>query len=127
MGKSLNILYDKPVPLKILHLHEAQSGLRAVIMANNIVLGPSIVGLRVSLQVTPDAAMKLAGTMTLKNALAGLSHGWGKEGFDAVSTRIRKKTKVILEEAIHKNVLPRIAAQAIARERDMGAMQYREH
>ena len=35
----------------------------------------------------------------------------GKEAFEAVSTRIRKNTKLILEKAMNEKVLPKAAAQ----------------
>ena len=83
MGESLSIPYDDMGPMKVLHLHSAKAGLRAMVVVDNIALGPAIGGVRVSLQVTLDDIMRLARTMTLKNALAGLSHGGGKAGIIA--------------------------------------------
>ncbi|HYQ48044.1 MAG TPA: Glu/Leu/Phe/Val dehydrogenase, partial [Thermodesulfovibrionales bacterium] len=50
-----------------------------------------------------------------------------KEVFEAVSALIRKKTKLVLEKAMHQKVLPRAAAESIARERVLDAMKYREY
>jgi glutamate dehydrogenase/leucine dehydrogenase len=79
----MEIPYDELGPMKVLHLYSAKAGLRAMVVVDNIALGPSLGGVRVSRQVTPDEVMRLARTMTLKNALAGISHGGGKAGIIA--------------------------------------------
>ncbi|MEW6739790.1 MAG: Glu/Leu/Phe/Val family dehydrogenase [Nitrospirota bacterium] len=48
-----------------------------------------------------------------------------KEAFDAISERIKKNTKLILEKTFKENILPRQAAEAIAKERVLRAMQYK--
>ncbi len=48
-----------------------------------------------------------------------------KEAFDAISGRIKKNTKLILEKTFKENVLPRQAAEAIAKERVLKAMAYK--
>lgn len=48
-----------------------------------------------------------------------------KEAFDAISVRIKTNTKLILEKARNQNILPRQAAESIARERVLKAMKYR--
>jgi glutamate dehydrogenase (NAD(P)+) len=48
-----------------------------------------------------------------------------KEAFDAISERIKKNTKLILEKTFKQNILPRQAAEAIAKERILKAMQYK--
>ena len=50
-----------------------------------------------------------------------------KEAFEAIAARIRNNTKLALEKAMHENVLPKVAAHAIARERIIDAMKYREY
>lgn len=49
-----------------------------------------------------------------------------KEAFDAISSRIRSNTKLVLEKAVAEDILPREAAEAIARDRVLRAMKYRE-
>jgi glutamate dehydrogenase/leucine dehydrogenase len=48
-----------------------------------------------------------------------------KEAFDAISERIKKNTKLILEKTFKENILPRQAAEAIAKKRILKAMTYR--
>ncbi|MCL4492125.1 MAG: Glu/Leu/Phe/Val dehydrogenase [Nitrospirae bacterium] len=67
-------------PYKIVQIFFPVSGFRAVVVVDNIALGPSIGGVRVSQSVTLEEIKRLAGTMTLKNAIAGLPHGGGKAG-----------------------------------------------
>ncbi len=79
----MDIVYDELGPLKVLHLHSAKAGLNATVVIDNIALGPAIGGVRISSTVTETEVARLARTMTLKNALAGLSHGGGKAGIIA--------------------------------------------
>ncbi|MGF1612051.1 MAG: Glu/Leu/Phe/Val dehydrogenase [Kiloniellales bacterium] len=65
-------------PAKILHLTERSSGLRAVVVVDNVAAGPAIGGLRMAPDVTTAECFRLARAMTLKNAAAGLPHGGGK-------------------------------------------------
>lgn len=48
-----------------------------------------------------------------------------KEAFDAISERIKKNTKLILEKTFKEKTLPRQAAEAIAKERVLKAMAYK--
>ncbi|MBI4687925.1 MAG: Glu/Leu/Phe/Val dehydrogenase [Nitrospirae bacterium] len=48
-----------------------------------------------------------------------------KEAFDAISLKIKTNTGLILERSKHKNILPRHAAEEIAKERVLKAMDYR--
>jgi glutamate dehydrogenase/leucine dehydrogenase len=50
-----------------------------------------------------------------------------REAFEAIETRIRKNTKLVLERSRDQKVLPRQAAVEIARERVVDAMKYREY
>lgn len=50
---------------------------------DNVALGPAIGGVRVSPVVSTEEVLRLARTMTLKNAAAGLPHGGGKAGIIA--------------------------------------------
>lgn len=79
----MDIRYDELGPMKVLHLYSAKAGLKAMVVVDNIALGPSIGGVRVSPSVTLDEVARLARTMTLKNSLAGISYGGGKAGIIA--------------------------------------------
>ncbi len=70
-------------PLKIIRLHSEKARLNAVVVVDNIALGPSIGGVRVSPSVSVEEVLRLARTMTLKNSIAGLAHGGGKAGIMA--------------------------------------------
>ena len=69
---------DELGPLKIIHVHEPTVGLRAVLVVDNVAMGPSIGGVRMAVDVSTEECIRLARAMTLKNAAAGLPHGGGK-------------------------------------------------
>jgi len=65
-------------PEKVVHVHEPSTGLRGVVVIDNVAAGPSIGGVRMALDVTTQECFRLARAMTFKNAAAGLRHGGGK-------------------------------------------------
>ena len=65
-------------PAKIVHIHLADVGLKAIVVIDNIACGPAIGGVRMAPDVSVDECVRLARAMTLKNAAAGLPHGGGK-------------------------------------------------
>jgi glutamate dehydrogenase (NAD(P)+) len=65
-------------PAKVIHITETHSGLRAVLVVDNVACGPAIGGVRMAPDVTTEECFRLARAMTLKNAAAGLRHGGGK-------------------------------------------------
>jgi glutamate dehydrogenase (NAD(P)+) len=71
-------LADDLGPLKVIHVHEPNIGLRGVLVIDNIARGPSLGGLRMAADVTTEECARLARAMTFKNAAAGLPHGGGK-------------------------------------------------
>jgi glutamate dehydrogenase (NAD(P)+) len=71
-------LGDELGPLKVIHLQEAAIGLNAVLVVDNVAMGPSIGGIRMAPDVTVAECIRLARAMTFKNAAAGLPHGGGK-------------------------------------------------
>lgn len=74
------IIHDELGPLKVMRLHWAKAGLEAIVVVDNIALGPAMGGVRVSPSVGLVEVQRLARTMTLKNSIAGLSHGGAKAG-----------------------------------------------
>lgn len=74
---------DNLGPAKIIQLYDPQSGLRGILVVDNVTLGPAIGGVRVSPTVSPLEVSRLARAMTLKNAGAGIDHGGGKAGIIA--------------------------------------------
>ena len=65
-------------PEKIVQICEVSTGLRAVVVIDNIAAGPSIGGVRMAPDVSIEECFRLARAMTMKNAAAGLRHGGGK-------------------------------------------------
>ncbi len=65
-------------PEKIVYLHDPKSGLRAIVVIDNVACGPSIGGARMAADVSVDECVRLARAMTYKNAAAGIAHGGGK-------------------------------------------------
>jgi len=60
-----------------------RAGVEAVVVVDNVALGPAIGGVRMRPDITPGEVARLARAMTVKNALAGLPHGGGKAGIAA--------------------------------------------
>jgi len=69
---------DELGPVKVIHLYDPAVGLKAILVVDNVAIGPSIGGLRMAPDVTTEECFRLARSMTLKNAAAGLKHGGGK-------------------------------------------------
>jgi glutamate dehydrogenase (NAD(P)+) len=65
-------------PAKILHLYDPGSGLKAIVVVDNVVLGPAIGGVRMAADANLEECFRLARAMTLKAAAAGLPHGGAK-------------------------------------------------
>jgi glutamate dehydrogenase (NAD(P)+) len=71
-------LADSLGPAKVIHVHNPAIGLKAILVVDNVAIGPSIGGLRMAPDVSVQECARLARAMTLKNAAAGLTHGGGK-------------------------------------------------
>lgn len=69
---------DELGPEKIVHIYEPKSKLRAIVVIDNLSLGPAIGGVRMAPDVSTREVFRLARAMTLKNAINGLPHGGGK-------------------------------------------------
>lgn len=65
-------------PEKVIQIYDPQTQLKAILVVDNVALGPSIGGIRMAPDVTADECTRLARAMTLKNAAAGIPHGGGK-------------------------------------------------
>jgi glutamate dehydrogenase (NAD(P)+) len=65
-------------PAKLVVIQEPAVGLRAVVVIDNVAIGPAVGGVRMAPDATAGEAFRLARAMTLKNAAAGLPHGGGK-------------------------------------------------
>lgn len=69
-------------PARVVNLHDAETGLRGVIVLHSTALGPAAGGCRLwrydSNAAATNGAMRLAEGVSYKNALAGLPLGGGK-------------------------------------------------
>lgn len=81
-----NTFADEWGPAKIVHLFEPSLPLKAIVVIDNIALGPAIGGVRIAPDLSTEEVFRLARTMTWKNAAAGLPHGGGKAGIVMAST-----------------------------------------
>lgn len=77
MGDAFD-LADDLGPEKVLYLHDPATGLRAILVVDNVAAGPAIGGTRMAPDVSLAECARLARAMTLKNAAAGLPHGGAK-------------------------------------------------
>ncbi len=77
------ITFDQLGPAKLLQMYDPESGLRGMVVVDNIALGPAIGGVRISPSVSLLEVARLARTMTMKSAISGLDHGGGKAGIIA--------------------------------------------
>ena len=87
-------LCDDLGPAKVVHLHDPASGLRGILVVDNVACGVSVGGVRMAADVTTDEVFRLARAMTLKNAGAGLPHGGGKAGI-VVDPKTADKERII--------------------------------
>jgi len=74
---------DEFGPAKTIHLYDPHSGMKGIVVIDNVACGPAIGGVRMAAEIGTDEIIRLARTMTLKNAAAGLPHGGGKAGIMA--------------------------------------------
>lgn len=72
-----------PAKVLFLRLPGGVDAVDAVVVVDNLALGPAVGGVRLGPNVTAAEVARLARAMTLKNAAAGLPHGGGKAGIVA--------------------------------------------
>ncbi|MEK6970776.1 MAG: Glu/Leu/Phe/Val dehydrogenase, partial [archaeon] len=89
--------YDDHGPEKVIHVYDAKSGMRGVIVIDNTRRGLGKGGIRMTGSVSETEVRRLARTMTWKNAMADLPFGGAKAGivFDPKSNTPAKKRQVI--------------------------------
>ena len=77
-GHYIDIFSDDLGPEKVVHIYEPKSGLKAIVVVDNLALGPAVGGCRMAPDVSTEEVFRLARAMTLKNALNDLPHGGAK-------------------------------------------------
>lgn len=80
--RSASWAVDELGPAKVVFLRLA-AGFEAVVVIDNVALGPAIGGVRMRPDVTASEVARLARAMTMKNAVTGLPHGGAKSGIAA--------------------------------------------
>ena len=121
-----NIKYDELGPLKVLHLHSSSAGLNAVVVVDNVALGPAMGGVRVRRQVNAEEVRRLARTMTLKNSIAGLPHGGGKAGISLDPSSPDKKKVFQAFAALTENLNEYIPGPDMGSDEECMAWIYEE-
>ncbi|MBW4706811.1 Glu/Leu/Phe/Val dehydrogenase [Roseobacter sp. YSTF-M11] len=76
--RSIFELVDDIGPEKIIHVSNHGAGLKAIVVIDNIAMGPAVGGVRMAPDADLMECIRLARAMSLKNAAAGLPHGGGK-------------------------------------------------
>lgn len=69
---------DEYGPKLIAAVHDPETGLKGVVVVDNVDRGPAIGGTRMAPDVSVEECFRLARAMTFKNAAANLPHGGGK-------------------------------------------------
>lgn len=93
-------------PEKVVHIYDAKSGLKAIVVIDNTSLGPAIGGVRMAADVTAEEVFRLARAMTFKNSAAGIPHGGGKSGILADPKTENKETIIrLFAQAIKELVM----------------------
>ncbi len=85
---------DELGPAKVVHIYEPHTGLKAIVVIDNVAIGPAIGGVRMAPDVSTEEVFRLARAMTKKNAVAGLPHGGGKSGILADPKNVDKRMLV---------------------------------
>ena len=76
----MEITKDKFGPEYVLEVYDPHIGMEGFLVIDNTALGPGKGGIRMTPNVTKEEVMRLARTMTWKNALAGIPFGGAKAG-----------------------------------------------
>lgn len=71
---------DELGPAKTVHVYDHRTGTKGIVVIDNVARGPAIGGVRLAPAIGTEEVLRLARTMTLKNAAAGLPHGGAKAG-----------------------------------------------
>lgn len=90
--------FDEFGPEKIIRVYDPKSGMRGVMVIDNTRRGIAKGGIRMTGSVSENEVMRLARTMTWKNAMADLPFGGGKSGiFADPKTMSPQKKKQVIE------------------------------
>ena len=94
MSQVFDELADEYGPEKIVYVYEPRSGLKGIIVIDNVSAGPGIGGIRMARDVSTAEVFRLARAMTWKNALCGIPHGGAKSAILADPSAPNKETLI---------------------------------
>lgn len=94
MSQIFNEFADEYGPEKIVYVYEPRSGLKGIIVIDNVSAGPGIGGIRMAPDVSTAEVFRLARAMTWKNALCGIPHGGAKSAILADPAAPNKETLI---------------------------------
>ncbi len=98
-------------PEMIVEVNDAVTGMRGFLVIDNTVRGLGKGGIRMTPTVTKEEVMRLASTMTLKNAIADLPFGGAKAG---IVWDKNEKTKKAYIQAFARAIKPLLGTRYIA-------------
>ena len=96
--------YDELGPEAVINVYDPETGMRGVIVLDNLVRGPAKGGIRMAPSADTQEVLGLARAMTLKNALADLPFGGGKSGIVADPKQLSAQDKESLVRAFAKKL-----------------------
>jgi len=96
--------YDFIGPEKIIEVYNPKVGMRGFVVIDNTALGPGKGGIRMTPTVSKEEVIRLARTMTFKNALADLPFGGAKSGIVANDRQLSKSEKKKIVEAFSRAI-----------------------
>jgi glutamate dehydrogenase (NAD(P)+) len=101
---------DEFGPEKIIEVYDPSVDLKAIVVLDNLTLGPGKGGIRMTPTVDVEEVFRLARTMTWKNSIAGLPFGGAKSGiiFDPKAHPEKKKQLMIAFGKALKNIAPKM-------------------
>src|SRR3989344_2055387 len=100
------VQYDEFGPEKIFEVYNPRVNMHGIVVIDNLSLGVSKGGIRMTPTVTVDEVANLARTMTWKNALADLPFGGAKAAIIADDKLISKEKKKELIQEFAKAIKP---------------------
>lgn len=83
MGNAWRGLSDQQGPERIVLVRDHHADLEAVVVVDSVAVGPAMGGVRMMADLTVEEVVRVARTMTLKCAAAGLPYGGAKAGIFA--------------------------------------------
>ena len=88
-------------PEKVIEIYDPTTGLKAILVVDNVAAGPAIGGVRMAIDATREECARLARAMTLKNAMAGLAHGGAKSVVIADPAMADEAKEVLIRSFAH--------------------------